>query len=118
MSKFPSLDWFLELKERANGDRDFQTAARWFKGTIGWKINGEGYSLKISGGRIEAVESPLKDTLFTMAGTLRDWSELLSQGTINRLFRQRKIQIEGDQIEAIRYWKLLWYLTEVARSTR
>jgi len=112
------MDWFRELKERANGDKDFQAAARWFKGNIGWRINEETYSLGFSEGRIDTVESGPKDSLFMMAGDLEDWNELLAKGTINRLFRQNKIRIEGDKVEAMRYWKVLWYLTEVARSIK
>jgi len=116
MKRFPSIEWFHELKERANRNKDFQAAARWFGGTIGWSVDREVYSLKISKGQIESAEPKHGETLFAMHGTLEDWKELLTKGTINRLFRQKKIGIEGDKVEAMRYWKILWYLTEVART--
>jgi len=116
MSGFGSMEWFNDLKERANSNAEFQKAARWFRGAIGWRIMNDGYRLVISEGQIKTVESGLGGTVFTMSGNLEDWRELLAKGTINRLFRQQRIRIEGDKIEAMRYWKILWHLTEISRS--
>lgn len=118
MKQFQDINWFHELQKRVNEDEEFRNAARWFKGTIGWKIGEEGYSLTISKGQIERVEARAKDFLFSMSGPRKDWEELMARGTINRLFRQNRIQIEGDKVEAMRYWKVLWYLTEIARSIK
>ena len=118
MAKFKSMEWFNDLKKRANESKDFQKAAKWFKGAIGWKILDEAYSFTLSEGQIKAVEPGLKGTAFDVVGDLEDWNELMTKGTINRLFRQNRIRLEGDKVEAMRYWKILWYLTEIAREVK
>jgi len=116
MKKFPNKEWFSELKERVNKEDAFQKAARWFNGTIGLRIDRDLYSLKISEGRVQEIKPELGVPLFTLSGNRAAWEELLTMGTINRLFRQNKILIEGDKVTAMRYWKVLWYLTEIARN--
>jgi hypothetical protein len=118
MAEFKSPEWFSDLKVRANRNEEFQKAAKWFRGTIGWRILDEGYRFVISEGQVKAIEPGLEGAVFTVAGGIEEWKELLTKGTLNRLFRQNRIRIDGDRVEAMRYWKVLWYLTEVGRSIK
>lgn len=116
MEKSPSIEWFGDLKERANKNQKFREAARWFNGTIGWRIDKNFFGLRISEGRVQETAPDSRAPLFTISSDGAAWDELLTKGTINRLFRQKRIQIEGDKVEAMRYWKILWYLTEIGRK--
>ncbi len=118
MAEFKSIEWFNNLKKEANGNKDFQKAARWFKGAIGWKIREDTYRFTISESQIKSIEPGLKDTVFNVVGDMEEWDELMTKGTINRLFRQNRIRLEGNKVEAMRYWKILWYLTEIAREVK
>jgi hypothetical protein len=118
MAKFKNMEWFNDLKKRANESKDFQKAAKWFKGAIGWRIMDDAYSFTISQGQIKSIEPGLKDTVFNVVGDMEEWDELMTKGTINRLFRQNRIRLEGNKVEAMRYWKILWYLTEIAREVK
>jgi hypothetical protein len=116
MNAFPDMEWFRQLQTRANSDERLQKAARWFEGTIGWRVDVDTYTLSISAGQITAVNPEREVAVFIMAGKLEDWQELLAMGSINRLFRQNRLFIEGNKVEALRHWKMLWYLTEIART--
>ena len=116
MSDFTSKAWFEQLAERANAHPDFQNAARWFKGTVGWKVDDQQMDFHIANGQITSITPASGKALCCMAGSRAAWDELKAQGTINRLFRQGKIDIQGDKVEAMRFWKILWYLTEIGRK--
>jgi len=116
MERMKSSEWFDKLQERANQSKEFQKAAKWFDGAIGWKISGEAHTFTVSRGLIRAIEPGLKNPIFAVVGDPEGWNELFAKGTINRLFRQNKLKIEGNRVEAMRYWKILWYLTEIARG--
>ena len=116
MNDFASKEWFEKLAERANAHPDFQNAARWFKGTVGWKVDDQQMDFHIANGQITAIAPASGEALYRMAGSRTAWDELNAQGTINRLFRQGKIEIQGDKVEAMRFWKILWYLTEIGRK--
>ena len=116
MAEFPETVWFEELKEKVNRLDDFKQAARWFEGKVGWKVDEKPYVLSIANGQVKAVETGQEKTVFAMAGDTAAWRELLEKGTINRMFRQNKIAIEGDRVAAMRFWKILWHLTETARA--
>ena len=115
MADFPSIPWFEQLMERVNQDREFREAARWFTGKVGWQVDEQAFGLIIAGSEVRKVAEGADQAPFTMAGSGAAWGELMDKGTINRLFRQGKIQILGNKVEAMRYWKILWYLTENAR---
>ena len=116
MSDFMTKEWFEQLEARANADTDFQNAARWFKGTVGWQVDEQQMDIHIANGQITSITPVSGKTLCCMAGSRAAWDELMAQGTINRLFRQNKIEILGDKVEAMRFWKILWYLTEIGRK--
>lgn len=116
MAEFPDTVWFEELKERVNRLEKFKQAARWFEGKVGWRVDGKSHVLSIANGQVKAVEAGQEKTVFAMAGDAAAWRELLEKGTINRMFRQNRIAIEGDRVAAMRFWKILWYLTETARA--
>ena len=116
MSNFPSKAWYQRLQQRVNQDQDFKEAARWFNGTVGWRVDDQQTNLGISGQQVADLSENGDDIAFGMSGSLEVWRELLAKGTINRLYRQGKIQILGDKVEAMRFWKVLWYLTENARA--
>jgi ubiquinone biosynthesis protein UbiJ len=116
MAQFASDTWFAELKERVNRLEKFNQAARWFEGRVGWTVDDNSHVLNIAKGQVKAVEAGRGKTDFAMAGDMAAWQELLQKGTINRMFRQNKIAIEGDRVAAMRFWKVLWHLTETARN--
>ncbi|MCB2188274.1 MAG: SCP2 sterol-binding domain-containing protein [Deltaproteobacteria bacterium] len=116
MAEFPSKAWFQALQARVNQDQEFQDAARWFNGRVGWQVDEEAFSLAIDRSGVTEVAEGLGRDAFIMAGPRAAWDELLAKGTINRLFRQGKIAILGDKVAAMRFWKILWYLTENARA--
>lgn len=116
MSDLSSIEWFERLGERVNLDPEFRDAARWFQGTVAWQVDDREFSLKIDNGQVQSVEPGSKGARFSLAGKQESWEELMALGTINRLFRQKKIKILGDKVAAMRYWKILWYLTEIGRK--
>jgi len=116
MSDLLNMEWLKQLGERVNQDKEFRDAARWFQGTVGWRVDDREFRLKIENGLVKSVEPGSEGARFTMSGNRESWEELMELGTINRLFRQNKIQILGDKVEAMRYWKILWYLTEIGRK--
>lgn len=118
MAGFGNMEWCNELKEKANQDADFLKAARWFKGAVGLEIAQDACQFLISEGRVQAVEPGVQRSVFKLRGDREAWAELMDKGTVNRLFRQNRMQIDGDKIEAMRYWKVLWHLTEIARTIK
>ncbi len=116
MTDLSSIAWFERLRGRVNLDPEFRDAARWFRGTVGWQVDERGFSLRIDHGQVQDVTPGCQGARFSMAGQQESWEELMAVGTINRLFRQKKIKILGDKVAAMRYWKILWYLTEIGRK--
>jgi hypothetical protein len=116
MNDVLSMQWLEQLKDRVNQDEAFRDAARWFNGTVGWIEGESGFGLEIGGGQVRKVGRGCEGARFTMSGSREHWKELMDLGTINRLFRQNKIAILGDKVEAMRFWKVLWYLTEIGRK--
>ncbi len=116
MAEFPSAPWFEQLAGRVNRLARFKEAARWFEGSLAWQVDETVHVFDVHKGRINAVHNDPGAALFAMVGDDASWRELLEKGTINRMFRQGRIHITGDRAQAMRYWKVLWYLTETARE--
>jgi hypothetical protein len=113
-----SQHWLDAYVDELAADRDFPEAARWFNGRVALRCGDEGAWFEIAGGRV--VQAGLGHTpaaLFTLSGSEAAWQELFSprtvNGTINRLFRHGKIHIDGDMVQVMFFWKMLFWLTEV-----
>ena len=76
----------------------------------------QAFGLSIADSQVQNAAEDAEGAAFGMSGPRAAWDELMAKGTINRLFRQGQIQILGDKVEAMRFWKILWYLTETARA--
>lgn len=100
-----------------NGDRAFKDAARWFVGRVAYVCGADSLWLELKNGEIAASGlGPRQDATFTLSADRVGWRELFSpetvNGTISRLYRQGKVQIDGDMVQAIFFWKMVFAMTE------
>ena len=85
MTKFPSVEWFQALSERAAADREEFKRLGYFDANVGVKIdaNGagtKGYVLEFAGYGVRSVKDvadPVPVSDFTIEGSLDAWTEMV-----------------------------------------
>ena len=112
MSVFPSPEWMEQYRRVVNSDPDVRKYGQWFDGTIVFDVAGERYSLRIRKGEVTEIQSGSSQAIFSIEGPLECWEDLVrgQNGNINRAFRHKKLKFSGNMVEAMRNWKLTWFL--------
>ena len=90
MPKFPSVEWFQAVSERAEADREKFRVLGFVDADVGIKIDGNGsgvqsYMLKFRDYGVESVAESrdLEDADFTLEGGLDAWTEMVLNITKN-----------------------------------
>ena len=85
MTKFPSVEWFQALSERAAADKEEFKRLGYFDANVGVKIdaNGsgaKGYVLEFAGYVVRSVRDvadPVAESNFTIEGSLDAWTDMV-----------------------------------------
>ena len=85
MTKFPSVEWFQALSERAAADKEEFKRLGYFDANVGVKIdaNGSGargYVLEFAGYGVRSVKDvadPVAESNFTIVGSLDAWTDMV-----------------------------------------
>jgi hypothetical protein len=126
MTKFPSVEWFEELADRAREDDELFKRLGYVEALVGVKVDANGagaksYVLEFEGYDVESVKEvedavPIAD--FTIEGSLGAWSDMVRNiqangepdldHTLNRLTMAGvplKV-VAGDQLQADLFFRL------------
>lgn len=110
---FPNLEWFKNYCELLEKDEDFQTHCKWFKGTVAFRVDQQAFTVVFDRGIVKGVTEALNGYDILINGTLEGWKILLTEKkTINRLYRFGILEIRGDNVEIMKNWKAIFFLTQ------
>jgi hypothetical protein len=109
--------WCRAYVTELNQDLDFAEAARWFDGVVAYRCGQEYAWFEIHrGGVRDAGTVRQGDPDIELVGQEESFRELFSadvvNGAINRLWRQGKIDVQGNLVQAMKFWLMIYWLTE------
>jgi hypothetical protein len=120
MSSLFDPGWEKQLQEWLNSSADFQSAARWFDGSVLLVMGDRSLWLKIYGGRIidfEPHPTPFGFT-FSLKASADSWNSLVQEqrNEILSYTGSKKILVEGNLFEFMRLTKMTVILVDGMRA--
>lgn len=117
MSPFFDQAWVDAYAHELRRDDDFTAAARWFDGVVEYACGDDRAWIEIHRGNVTAAETGAHpEVTIRIVGAQAGWRELFDptvvNSAINRLWRQGKVEIEGDLVQAMKSWLMIYWMTE------
>ena len=109
--------WLDAYVEELRRDDDFTAAARWFDGVVEFACGDGRAWIEIHRGSVTASGTGgHPEVTVRITGDEAGWRELFDpsvvNSAINRLWRQGKLELEGDLVQAMKFWLMIYWMTE------
>ncbi|MDR1387696.1 MAG: hypothetical protein LBJ44_08960 [Propionibacteriaceae bacterium] len=111
-------DWAKGLAEELGRDPRFGPAARMLRAVVRLEAPRRGLDLILDGGRVAVRPLDPADPFdFGLKASQAAWLELVSQPrtSLNQLVRRGDIELTGDRVAALLWWKPLFLIAQAAR---
>jgi len=116
MTSFPSAEWFQKYAAFVETDEDVRKHGRWFKASIGFRVDQHVTTVNFDRGLILDVVPQYRDADFLISGSAPQWSRLFDdQWGLVRLYRSQTLLIRGDAVRLMKEWKPIFFLVEAMK---
>lgn len=113
MSQFPRIEWFGAYARALEGNEDFRTHCRWFKGDIAFRVDGAAVTVGFDDGMVAEVRAGMRGSDYVINGSRASWEKLLNEDiTLVRLYRTGELEIRGNTNELMKNWKAIFWIAE------
>lgn len=113
---FPSPEWFKGFAAFVEADEDYRKHGRWFRGTIGFRVDQETVSVDFDRCLVMAVRPGADDPDFLISGSRAQWDFLFVRlwGLV-RLYRSQTLLVRGDPVRLMKEWKPIFFIVEAMK---
>jgi hypothetical protein len=117
MVAFPKVGWFDGFAGALERDEDFRKHGRWFKASIGFRVDQAIVSMTFDRCMVMDVQCGYVETDFLISGSPQQWARLFEDNWgFVRLYRSQTLAVRGDPVRLMKEWKPIFFIVEAMKS--